>query len=196
VTEIVLFGIFGTVAIAGALSVILARNPIYSALGLMSTMFSLAVFYIMHLGHFVAAIQIIVYTGAVMTLFLFVIMLIGVDRSEDTAEQLPNQRRIVVGLGLTIAITTVVLTVGQNFKWVTAPGSGPANWDANAEATNGTIQAIGRVLFGADGAERTAGWALPFEVVSLLLIVAAVGAIALAFFRPLRKVEINPTETD
>ncbi|MDH5421728.1 MAG: NADH-quinone oxidoreductase subunit J, partial [Acidimicrobiia bacterium] len=102
-TEIVLFGIFGTVAIAGALSVILARNPIYSALGLMSTMFSLAVFYIMHLGHFVAAIQIIVYTGAVMTLFLFVIMLIGVDRSEDTAEQLPNQRRIVVGLGLTIA---------------------------------------------------------------------------------------------
>lgn len=194
--EIVLFAVFGTVAVAGALTVILARNPIYSALGLMATMFSLSVFYIMHLAHFVAAIQIIVYAGAVMTLFLFVIMLIGVDRTEDTAEQLPNQRRIVIGLGLTIAITTVVLTVGQNFKWVTAPGSGPASWDANADATNGTIQAVGRVLFGADTAERTAGWALPFEAVSLLLIVAAVGAIALAFFRPLRKVGPSPVEDE
>lgn len=192
--EIILFGVFGSVAIAGALAVILARNPIYSALGLMTTMFSLAVFYVVHLAHFVAAIQVIVYTGAVMTLFLFVIMLIGVDRAEDTAEQLPNQTRIVIGLGLTILITTVALTVGQNFKWVTAPGSGPNRADANAAATNGTIQNVGRVLFGADGIERTAGWALPFEAVSLLLIVAAVGAIALAFFRPLRKLDRTEKE--
>ena len=60
-----------------------ARNPVYSALGLMLTLFSVAVFYVSNGAHFVAAVQVIVYAGAVMTLFLFVIMLIGVDQAED-----------------------------------------------------------------------------------------------------------------
>lgn len=187
--ELVLFFIFGPLAIFGALSVVLARNPVYSALGLMTTMFSLAVIYIVHLAHFVAAIQIIVYAGAVMTLFLFVIMLIGVDKEEVTGETLPNQRRIVIGLGATIAIATGVLIATSTFTWVTAPGATSANYEANSADTNGTIQNVGQVLFGADGVERTAGWALPFESVSLLLIIAAVGAIALALFKPLRKVD-------
>ena len=198
--EMVLFAIFGLLAILGALTVILARKPVYAALGLMTTMFSLSVFYIVHLAHFVAAIQIIVYAGAVMTLFLFVIMLIGVDRAEDTTEKLPHQKPVVIGLGLVILVTTIVMTVGQSvdafnvagFDWVTAPGAEAANWETNAAHTNGTVENVGKVLFGAEGVQRTAGWALPFEAVSLLLIVAAVGAIALAFFRPLRRGEEDP----
>ena len=86
-TEVVIFALFAATAIGGALLMVLARNPVYSAIGLLTTMFSIAVFYVMQDAHFVAAIQVLVYAGAVMTLFLFVIMLIGVDRSEDTTER-------------------------------------------------------------------------------------------------------------
>ena len=86
--ETVLFVIFAITALYGAISMVWARNPVYSALGLMLTMFSLAVFYVSNAGHFVAVVQVIVYTGAVMTLFLFVIMLIGVDKAEDRSEDI------------------------------------------------------------------------------------------------------------
>ncbi len=78
--ELVLFVIFAIVAVAGALAVVFSRNPIYSAIGLLATMVSLAVFYVVQSAQFVAMVQIIVYAGAVLTLFLFVIMFIGVDR--------------------------------------------------------------------------------------------------------------------
>ncbi len=183
--EAVLFVVFGAVAVAGALTVVMARNPVYSALGLMATMFSLAVFYIVHLAHFVAAVQVIVYAGAVMTLFLFVIMLIGVDRAEDISENLPFQKQIAIALGVVVVALGGVLAFRGRFTWVLAPSAG-----ADPAATNGTIQSVGRALFGVDPTGvvgQTAGWALPFEAVSLLLIIAAVGAISLAFFRPLRR---------
>ncbi|MDH3308868.1 MAG: NADH-quinone oxidoreductase subunit J [Acidimicrobiia bacterium] len=182
--EAILFVVFGAVSVAGALTVIMSRNAVYSALGLMATMFSLAVFYIVHLAHFVAAIQVIVYAGAVMTLFLFVIMLIGVDRDEDTTERLPFQKQVVAVLGVAVVALVGTLAVRGRFEWILAPSAGAA-----PEATNGTIQAVGRTLFGIGPGGQTAGWALPFEAVSLLLVVAAVGAIALAFFRPLRRKE-------
>ena len=96
--ETVLFFVFGAAAILGALTMVWARNPVYSAFGLMLTMFSLAVFYVSNAGHFVAAIQVIVYAGAVMTLFLFVIMLIGVDKAEQRTEHLRFQRPAAFGL--------------------------------------------------------------------------------------------------
>ena len=76
--ETVMFVLMAAGAIAGALSVVLAKNPVYAALGLLGTLFSLAVIYVVNLAHLVAAVQVIVYAGAVMTLFLFVIMMIGV----------------------------------------------------------------------------------------------------------------------
>jgi NADH-quinone oxidoreductase subunit J len=163
--ELVLFVVFAVTALFGAVTMVWARNPVYSALGLMLTMFSLAVFYVSNAGHFVAVVQVIVYAGAVMTLFLFVIMLIGVDKAEDRSETLPLQRPLALGLlGLFAA---GVLAAGTR-AWSTG-------FTAPGEPVNGTVEAIGDRLFDA--------WLLPFEVTALLLIIAAAGTVALAFFR-------------
>src|SRR3972149_69932 len=96
--ELVLFIIFAVAALFGAVTMVWARNPVYSAIGLMLTMFSIAVFYVSNGAHFIAAIQVIIYAGAVMTLFLFVIMLIGVDNPEDRVENLPLHRPAALAL--------------------------------------------------------------------------------------------------
>jgi NADH-quinone oxidoreductase subunit J len=168
--EVVIFVLMGITAVGGAVTVVMARNPVYSGIGLLGTMLSLAVIYVAQLAHFVAAIQIIVYAGAVMTLFLFVIMLIGVDRAEDTSENLPRQRLIVGGLALVTVGFGIFLGFSSGFDWVPA-----ATGDPVPEATNGTVQAVGESLFGT--------WVLAFEVTALLLTVAAAGAIALAYYR-------------
>ncbi len=159
--ELIIFVLFGLIALAGALLMVLHPNPVYSALGLMATMLSVAVFYVVNSGHFIAAVQVIVYAGAVMTLFLFVIMLIGVDRTESLEERLPAQRQLAIVLG--IAFLALIMVIGGN-AWITAPvGGGDAN---------GTVEAIADILF--------TDWLLPFEITTLLLIIAAVGAVALA----------------
>ena len=162
--ELVLFIIFALAAVGGAVTTVWARNAIYSALGLMLTLFSMAVFYVSNGAHFVAAVQVIVYAGAVMTLFLFVIMLIGVDRAEDRRENLPVQRPLALGL---LALFGAAVLVAGRFTWVTGKGGG-----AGAE---GTVENIGNELF--------RRWLLPFELTALLLIIAAVGTIALGLFR-------------
>lgn len=163
--ETVLFIIFAITALYGAISMVWARNPVYSALGLMLTMFSLAVFYVSNAGHFVAVVQVIVYTGAVMTLFLFVIMLIGVDKAEDRSEDIAFQRPITLVL---LALFAAGVLVAGARAWTTGTV-------ATTEPINGTIEAIGDSIFST--------WLLPFEVTALLLIIAAAGTIALAFFR-------------
>ncbi len=170
--EAVLFMIFGVVAVVGALSVILAKNPVYAALGLMATMFALAVFYVINLAHLVAAVQVIVYAGAVMTLFLFVIMLIGVDRAEDTTETIRYQRPLAVGVGLAIVGLGIAAVVSDEWSWTPLAPAG-------AVAPNGTMQAVAEQLF--------SSWAVPFEAVSLLLVVASIGAITLAYYLPSRR---------
>ncbi len=159
--ELIIFVVFGIVAVAGGLLMVLHPNPVYGALGLMATMLAVAVFYVVNSGHFIAAVQVVVYAGAVMTLFLFVIMLIGVDRAESLEERLPLQRQLAVGFG--VAFLILIMLIGGN-AWVTAPASG--------EEANGTVEAIADILF--------TEWILPFEVTTLLLIIAAVGAVALA----------------
>lgn len=163
--EFVLFVVFGLAAIYGALTMVWARNPVYSAMGLMLTMFSIAVFYVSNSAHFVAAVQVIIYAGAVMTLFLFVIMLIGVDKAEDRSENLPGQRPVAVAL---VVLFAGGVAVAGRLAWT----SGIRN---PLDPVNGTVEAIGNELF--------RRWLLPFEITALLLIVAAAGAIALAFFR-------------
>lgn len=166
--EMFLFVVVGAAAITGALAVIFAKNPIYAAMGLLGTLFSLGVFYVVHLAHLVAAVQIIVYAGAVMTLFLFVIMLIGVDRAEDTSESLPFQRQLVAGLGLIVLVVGGVLAFGGRFDWLPPDQPGTAT-------PNGTIEAVAEPLF--------TDWILAFEVTALLLTIAAAGTIALAYFK-------------
>ena len=164
--EVILFAIFALAALAGALVMISARNPVYSAMGLLLTMFSMAVFYVMNGAHFVAAVQVLIYAGAVMTLFLFVIMLIGVDQAVDTDEKIPLQRPMVIVLGSGF----VFLIIAASWDaWITGRASGVCTVDCT-----GTIENISGELFGA--------WLLPFEATVLLLTIAAVGTVALAQF--------------
>src|SRR4051794_32512461 len=86
--ESVMFWILGPIAVIGALGMVLSRNAVHSALWLVTTMFSLGVCYIMEQGPFIGFVQIIVYTGAIMILFLFVLMLIGRDASDSLVETL------------------------------------------------------------------------------------------------------------
>ena len=163
--ELVLFAIFATAALFGAITMVWARNPVYSAMGLMLTMFSIAVFYVSNAAHFIAVVQVIIYAGAVMTLFLFVIMLIGVDKAEDRRENIPFQRPLALGV---LALFGAGVVVAGRLAWVTGPS-------AQGQPVQGTVEAIGEELF--------RRWVLPFEVTALLLIIAATGAIGLALFR-------------
>ncbi len=164
--EVIVFAIFALAALGGALVMVSARNPVYSAMGLLLTMFSMAVFYVMNGAHFVAAVQVLIYAGAVMTLFLFVIMLIGVDRTVDTDEKIPLQRPMVVVLGTGLVFLVIAAAWDS---WITGRASGVCTVDCT-----GTIEAISEELFGA--------WLLPFEATILLLTIAAVGTVALAQF--------------
>ena len=179
--ETLIFIIFGIAAIAGALTMVWARNPVHSALGLMLSMLSVAVFYVLNSGHFIAAVQVIVYAGAVIPLFLFVVMLIGVDQADDRTETLPFQRQ---GAVIVAVLLAGALLLAGGAAWVTGP-QGFAD-------PNGTIEAISDELF-----DR---WVLPFEVMGLLFIVAAAGTIALAKFDPkereLAAVEDEPEEVE
>ena len=166
--EVFVFALMAAASLAGALTVVLAKNPVYSAMGLLGTLLSFAVLYVVNLAHMVAAVQVIVYAGAVMTLFLFVIMLIGVDRAEDTSESLRGQRILVGTLAGLFVLAAGVLAVSRRFSW--APVAPP-----DATIPNGTIQALGEQLF--------TDWVLAFEATALLLTIAAAGAIALAYFR-------------
>jgi len=160
--ELIVFVIFAIAALAGAVTLVTARNPVYSAMGLLLTMFSMAVFYVLNGAHFVAAIQVLIYAGAVMTLFLFVIMMIGVDQEVDGREQIPFQRPVVVTLGA--GLIALILLAGRQ-AWVLG----------TSEVTPaGTIEAISDRLFGT--------WMLPFLATTLLLTIAAVGTVALAAY--------------
>lgn len=166
--ELAIFVVVGAAAIGGALAVIFAKNPVYAALGLLGTLFSLGVFYVVNLAHLVAAVQVIVYAGAVLTLFLFVIMMIGVDKDEDTTETLRFHRPLIAGLAGITLLVGGVLAFGGRFDWVPTAG-GPE------DPPNGTVEELAGRLF--------TDWVLAFEVTALLLTIAAAGAISLAYFR-------------
>ena len=168
--ETVLFVIAALAALAGAVTVVLARNPIYSAVGLLGTLFSVAILYVVQLAHLVAAVQVIVYAGAVMTLFLFVIMLIGVDKEDRGVEPLPRQRLWVGIVAGAIILFAAGVALFGDFVWVPAAATA-----IDQDATNGTIQAVAEPLF--------TDWVLAFEATALLLTIAAAGAVVLAQFK-------------
>jgi NADH-quinone oxidoreductase subunit J len=165
VSEVIVFVIFAAVALVGAISMVSARNPVYSAMGLLSTMFSLAVLYVVLDAHLVAAVQVIIYAGAVMTLFLFVIMLIGVDKADAYGRQVPAQRimTFVVATGFFAAIA-----LAARSAWITGSSA------FGDPEMNGTIEAVSDELFGT--------WTIVFLSTVMLLTIAAVGTIALAYF--------------
>ncbi len=160
------FYLLGPIALLGALGMVWARNAIHSALFLVLTMLSLGVFYILQAGPFIGLVQIIVYTGAIMMLFLFVLMLVGRDASDSVIETLRGQRVAAVLLGLGLA---GLLCTGVARALAHQPAVGLT--DAN-NADNGNVQGIAHLLF--------TKYVFAFEVTSALLITAAVGAMVLA----------------
>jgi NADH-quinone oxidoreductase subunit J len=153
-------------ALAGAIGMVWARNAIHSAMFLVLTMLSLGVFYIVQAGPFIGLVQIIVYTGAIMMLFLFVLMLVGRDASDSVIETLRGQRvvAIVLGIGLAGLLCTAVARALAHQPSV---GLTAAN-----NADKGNVQGIAHLLF--------TKYVFAFEVTSALLITAAVGAMLLA----------------
>jgi NADH-quinone oxidoreductase subunit J len=163
--EQVVFWVLGPIALAGALGMVFSRNAMHSALWLVNTMLSLGVFYVVQDAPFLGAVQIIVYTGAIMILFLFVLMLVGRDSSDSVVETLRGQR-----------VAATVLGVG--FAGLVGAGIARATRDLPvvgleaAQGEQGNIPAIAELLF--------TEYLLAFEVTSALLITAAVGAMVLA----------------
>jgi NADH-quinone oxidoreductase subunit J len=162
-TEAVLFWVLGSVAVAGGIGVVAAPKAVYSAMSLATTMIMLAVFYIAQDALFLGVVQVVVYTGAVMMLFLFVLMLIGVDLSESLVETLRGQRIAAIGAGVGFGIL-LIAGIG-NVSVAGFTGLAQAN-------AGGNVQGLAALIF------TRYLWA--FELTGALLITAALGAMVLA----------------
>ncbi len=163
-TGLIYFYVCAAVALLGAIATIVARNPIRGAMGLLATILAIAGLFLALHAHFLAAIQLIVYAGAIVVLFIFVIMLLG-PSATSSRDQRGQTTRIVSGaLFLLVASTAMYLVI--------RPGWGHAARLTTTAPGYGTIDAIGQVLFTEDIG--------PFELSSALLIVAIVAAVAVA----------------
>jgi NADH-quinone oxidoreductase subunit J len=184
------FIVCAVICLGGAFGVIWSRNPVHSALSLVATLFGIAVLFLNQNAQLLAAVQVIVYTGAIVVLILFVLMLLGVDREEDIyVEPLVGQRgfAFVVGAGLFLILFGVVMIGGT--RAVTGPpnctdgkavvqgspyekGCDPVNAELATVGDVPNINAVGKVLF--------FDFAFAFEITAALLTIAVVGAVLLA----------------
>ncbi|MBW3589553.1 MAG: NADH-quinone oxidoreductase subunit J [Actinobacteria bacterium] len=160
------FLLAAALALGSGVAMVLVRNAVHAALFLVASQLALAVLFLIQGAFFIAALQIIVYAGAIMVLFVFVVMLLGVDKRESLIEPLRFQREIGVGLGVLLIVAALYLGVGTSFAVADLPDS------AGPRSTEGNVEAVARELF--------THWALPFEITSVLLIVAVVGTMVLA----------------
>lgn len=160
--EAVLFWVIGPIMVLAALGLLFARKTVHAAMSIVLVMISLAILYVAQEAPFLGVVQVIVYTGAVMMLFLFVLMLVGVDASDSLVETISGQRWIgaLLGLGLAVVLVGVVLTAAD----VAPVGLEAANADGNPVG-------VARVIF--------ADHVFALEVVGTLLVIAALGALIL-----------------
>ena len=168
--DVVVFGVVFVVALGSSLAMLFARSPVHTALFLVVAQVALALAFLLEGAFFVAAIQIIVYAGAIMVLFLFVIMLLGVDRREVLAEPFAAQRPVATALGVLLAAEISYIAVRGSELISAADGGEAALQELNERP--GNVEALARVLF--------SDYLLPFEVTSVLLVAAIVGVMVLA----------------
>ncbi|GAA1357171.1 NADH-quinone oxidoreductase subunit J [Streptomyces beijiangensis] len=160
--EALQFWVLGTVAVIGALSTVLMRRAVHSALCLAGTMIILAVFYLANGAYFLGIVQIVVYTGAIMMLFLFVVMLVGVTAADSLQETIKGQRWLAVACGLGFGVL-LIAGIG-NASLTHFNGLGQAN-------AAGNVQGLATLIF--------TKYVFAFEITGALLITAAVGAMVL-----------------
>ena len=162
-----IFYIFAVLSVFGAIGVLFLKNPIHCALSLVSTFFCLGAIYVMLNAEFVAVIQVLIYAGAIMVLFLFVLMLLSSKDTEMSLNKL-NTRKILAGLlSLGIFFQIAFLFTGNELK-LGAKGEYPIEVIEEI----GSIALIGRLLF--------TDFILSFEIIAILLLVAVIGAVVIA----------------
>lgn len=165
--EVLVFDILGVIAVLAALAVILARNPVHSAVALIVTFINLAGIFIILRAEFLAAVQLIVYTGAILVLIVFVIMLVRVDELPEFYGGNPIQQAfgLLIGLALLGEVAAAILTrtaVGREGPWT--PGM--------VADSGGNVEVLGQILY--------SGYVLPIQATAVLLLVGTVAALVLA----------------
>jgi NADH-quinone oxidoreductase subunit J len=167
--DYVVFVIAALGCVSGAVGVVLSRNPVHAALSLVGTLFGIAVLFVAQGAHFLAAVQVIVYAGAIVVLFLFVIMLLGVDKAEqlETEPLGGAQRPAAVGVA---GISLVLLALLGIRASQVSEGARSASGTLHGPSSN--VATLGRSLF--------TDYVFAFELTSVLLVIAVVGAVVLA----------------
>jgi NADH-quinone oxidoreductase subunit J len=180
----VVFWVFAPISVASAIGMLLMRNAVHAALFLIVNSFCIAVMYLLLDAPFLFAVQIIVYAGAIMVLFLFVIMLLGVETELTVRERLRGQRALAFALAAGFVLEVfVALRAGIGFATRAPEGFDAVNQPGNAEA-------LARVLF--------RDYFFPFEVTSILLIIAAIAAMVLGLrkARSVTQAEIDSRQAE
>ena len=172
--DVVVFAIAAVVVLGGALGVVLSTNPVRAALSLIASFFGVAVLFMLQEAHFLSFVQVVVYAGAIVVLFLFVIMLLGVDRSEDlSVEPLAGQRAVGIGVGVLV----LALVLGGLFLSGDRERAGAVALTGQKAQTQPIVEGepdvnqLSRDLFTRN--------VLAFEATALLLTIATVGAVVL-----------------
>jgi NADH-quinone oxidoreductase subunit J len=163
------FIVAAVLAVGAALAMVFTKNAVHSALFLVGVMLCLSIFFLLQGAFLVSVLQIIIYAGAIMVLFVFVVMLLGIDKQESLTEKLRNQRPVAIGLGLLLAAEVAYLALAQHIHVAAANGVATG---ARQLPGQSNVTAVARTLF--------TSWALPFEATSVLLVVAVVGVMVLA----------------
>ena len=172
--ELAVFLVAATMILLGAIGVVTRSHPVHAALSLVLTLFGVAVMFVAQDAHFLAAVQVIVYAGAIVVLFLFVIMLLGVDTVEDVrTEPIAVQRWLagIVGVGLVVFLCAAIVggrdSVTARGTGIAVPGSDPAT----APYGDDNVKQVATNLF--------SDYVVAFEVTSVLLVVAVIGTVVL-----------------
>jgi NADH-quinone oxidoreductase subunit J len=167
--EAAIFVVCAVIVLSGALGVVLSRNPVHSALSLVATLFGIAVLFLNEDAQLLAAVQVIVYTGAIVVLILFVLMLLGVDSDDDVSvEPIAGQRYLAVLAGLALLGALLAVFIAGGNEVVTGARSSTA---AIADDVANITQ-LGQQIF--------TTWIFAFEITAGLLTVAVIGAVVLA----------------
>lgn len=168
--DLILFLVLALMAISSAVAMLAGRNAVYSAMFLVLNLVTVAILYLLLDAAFIAMVQVTVYAGAIMVLFLFVIMLLGVDTREALIDPLPGQRPLAIGLGGLLAAE--ILWVAVRGVELAAGGEDQAGALTELNQDPGNVKALAAELF--------SRYLLPFEATSVLLVVAIVGVMVLA----------------
>ncbi len=168
IVETVVFAVAAVVILVGAFGVVWSRNPVHSALMLVMTLFGVAVLFVAQGAHFLAAVQVIVYAGAIVVLFLFVIMLLGVDTAENLGTEALAGQRPAAGVFAVLSVSLLAL-LGVRAVQVS---TGARSVTGSLEDGRSNVEVLAEALF--------TDYLFAFEVTSVLLVIAVVGAVVMA----------------